>query len=119
MTMFAHQFVSVTNGFTDRQRQAAELLIAGVAFQQDGTTWEVYSHEGDYIGKMSTYIVCETAHMLKKAGLKINNTAWLKEPGANPTKPHLGAISFGHNSFPPDEVQRMMDRRFKRPFTLL
>lgn len=119
--MFVNQFVSVTHGFTDRQRQAAELLIAGVAFQEDGKNWDVISHEGDWIGKMSTYIVCETAHMLKKAGLIPNNSPYYSEPGAHPCPkfPGAGVMTFGHNPFPPEEVQRMMERRFKRPLTLL
>lgn len=109
--MFASKFVSVTNGFSDRQRQAAELLIAGVAFRQDGKNWDVYSHAGDEIGKMSTFIVCETTHMLKKAGLKVNNSPYYKGS--------TDAITFGHNDFPPDEIDKMMERRFKRPLTLM
>lgn len=119
--MFAHQFVRVTNGFTDRQRQAAELLIAGVAFQQDGKLWNVINHEGDMIGTMSTFIVCETSSMLQKAGLKRNNSPFYQGPHAHPCPPFPGAqvCTFGHNDFPPGEVQQMMERRFKRPLTLL
>jgi hypothetical protein len=119
--MFTSQFVRVTNGFTDRQRQAAELLIAGVAFQKDGKTWDVYSHEGDTIGTMSTFIVSETTCMLKKAGLKLNNSPYYQGPHAHPTPPFPGAqvVTFAHNGFPLEEVQRMMERRFKRPLTLM
>jgi hypothetical protein len=119
--MFANQFVRVTAGFSDRQRQAAELLIAGVAFQKDGTTFDVISHEGDQIGTMSTFIACETSSMLQKAGLKRNNSPHYQGPHAHPCPPFQGAqvITFAHNGFPPDEIQKMMDRRFKRPFTLL
>ena len=119
--MFANQFVRITNGFTDRQRQAAELLIAGVAFQDTGTEWTVFSHEGDEIGKMSTFIVCETICMLKKAGLKLNNSPYYQGPHAHPTPPFPGAgvATFGHNGFPPDEMQAMMERRCKRPLTLM
>jgi hypothetical protein len=119
--MFTSQFVRVTNGFTDRQRQAAELLIAGVAFQNDGKTWNVISHEGDQIGVMSTFIVSETCHMLKKAGLKLNNSVHYKGPHAHPCPPFPGAqvATFAHNGFPPDEIQKMMERRFKRPLTLM
>lgn len=119
--MFANQFVCVTHGFSDRQRQAAELLIAGVAFQKDGKVWDVISHEGEFIGQMSTYMVAETAHMLKKAGLKSNNSVHYKGPNAHPAPPFPGAsvVTFGHNNFPPDEVQQMMDRRCKRPLTLM
>jgi len=96
--MFANQFVRVTNGFTDRQRQAAELLIAGVAFQEDGKTWHVISHDGDEIGKMSTFIVSETTHMLKKAGLKLNNSEFYRGPHAHPSPPITGAqvVTFSH-----------------------
>lgn len=119
--MFANNFVRVTNGFTDRQRQAAELLIAGVAFQDTGTEWTVISHEGDEIGKMSTFIVCETICMLKKAGLKLNNSPFYQGPNAHPTPKFPGAqvATFGHNDFPFEEVQRMMNRRFKKPLTLM
>ena len=119
--MYAAQFVRVTAGFSDRQRQAAELLIAGVAFQKDGKTWDVISHEGDQIGTMSTFIVCETVSMLKKAGLILNNSPHYRGPHAHPCPPFPGAqvATFGHNSFPFDEIQRMMDRRFKRPLTLM
>ena len=119
--MYADQFVRVTAGFSDRQRQAAELLIAGVAFQETGSTWSVISHEGDEIGKMSTFIVCETIHMLKQAGLKLNNSPHYQGPGAHPTPPFPGAqvATFGHNGFPAHEIQAMMDRRFKRPLTLM
>lgn len=119
--MFANQFVNVTNGFTDRQRQAAELLIAGVAFQEDGKTWNVISHAGDDIGKMSTFIVSETICMLKKAGLKLNNSEYYKGPNAHPCPPFPGAqvATFGHNNFPPEEMDAMMNRRFKKPLTLM
>lgn len=117
--MFANQFVKVTNGYSDRQRQASELLIAGVAFQQDGKSWTVYSHEGDEIGKMSTFIVNETTHMLKKSGLKVNNSEHYQGPNAHPTRPGYGVITFGHNDFPPGEIDLMMKRRFLRPLTLL
>lgn len=119
--MFATQFVRVTNGFSDRQRQAAELLIAGVAFQETGSLWNVISHEGDEIGKMSTFIVSETIHMLKKAGLKLNNSVHYQGPNAHPCAPFPGAqvATFAHNGFPPEEIQAMMDRRFKRPLTLM
>ena len=119
--MYVNTFVRATAGFTDRQRQAAELLIAGVAFQRDGSNWDVISHEGDQIGVMSTFIVSETIHMLKKAGLKLNNSPFYQGPHAHPTPPFKGAqvATFGHNHFPPEELRRMMDRRFKRPLTLM
>jgi len=119
--MFASQFVKSTNGFSDRQRQAAELLIAGVAFQNDGITWTVISHEGDEIGLMSTFIVCETINMLKKSGLKLNNSIHYQGEGRhpNPPFPNAGVATFGYNPFPPEEIQAMMDRRFKNPLTLM
>lgn len=119
--MYTSQFVRVTNGFTDRQRQAAEMLIAGVAFQRDGKTWNVISHEGDEIGTMSTFIVSETICMLKRAGLKLNNTPHYQGPHAHPNPPFPGAqvATFGYNTFPPEEIGRMMDRRFKRPLVLM
>lgn len=119
--MYSAQFVRATNGFSDRQRQAAELLIAGVAFQKDGKVWDVFSHDGDHIGTMSTFIVCETVNMLKKAGLKLNNSSHYRGADAHPCPPFPGAqvATFGHNEFPFDEIQRMMERRVKRPLTLM
>lgn len=119
--MLASKFVRATNGFSDRQRQAAELLIAGVAFQKDGKTWDVFSHQGDEIGKMSTFIVNETTNMLKQAGLKVNNSSYYKGANAHPCPSFIGAgvITFGHNDFDLGEVQRMMDRRSKKPLTLM
>lgn len=119
--MYTTQFTRITNGYTDRQRQAAEMLIAGVAFQQDGKTWTVYSHEGEFIGTLSTFIACETANMLKKAGLKSNASSLFKGGGnAHPTKPGFGVLTFGfNNNIPNEEMRVMMDRRFKKPLTLL
>jgi hypothetical protein len=117
--MFASQFVRITQGYTDRQRQAAEMLIAGVAFQKDGKTWTVISHEGDFMGEMSTFIVSQTAHMLKKAGLKNNNSRHYQGPNAHPTNPGYGVCTFGHNGFTAAELNPIMERRFKRPLTLL
>lgn len=119
--MFAHKFIRATAGFDDRQRQAAELLIAGVAFQQDGKTWHVFSHAGDQIGVMSTHMVSMTANMLKKAGLKANNSPYYKGKDAHPCPsfPGAGVMTFGHNGFPVEEIDAMMERRFKKPLTLL
>lgn len=113
---FASNLVALTNGFSDRQRIAAELLLIGVAFQRDGKTWEVISIEGDVLGAMSTFMVCETACMLKKQGLKSN----AHKDGYQGSGPYM---TFAHDpqlSNVPDEVVReMLDRRFRNPVTLM
>jgi hypothetical protein len=115
--MFANQFVSLTNGFTDRQRIAAELLIIGVAFQRTNTTWQVISIEGDDLGVISTFVVSETACMLKKCGLKSNAA---KKFYMGMDKPY---ITFAHDdklsSIPDEVVREMLDRRFRNPVTLM
>jgi hypothetical protein len=116
---FTDKFVQATNGFNTRQRLAAEMLIAGVAFQEDGKTWGVYSHEGDNLGKLSTFVVSEVSCMLNKAGLKRNNSPHFRGPNAHPTKPGYGVCTFAYNDFPIEVVQEIMDRRFRHPQVLL
>lgn len=107
-----------TNNLNDRFRVAAEMLIAGVAFQKDGKTWEVFSHDGDDLGTLSTFMVCETACMLKKMGFQSDG---LQEYGGNIAY-GMGCITFGRKlNYTPEvyaEVQEMMDRRFRRPVHL-
>lgn len=118
--MFASKFVTSTNGYSDRQRLAAEMLIAGVAFQKDGKMWNVFSHEGDHLGAMSTFIVSQTICMLKKAGLKLNGHYLLKGGCAHPNPPFPGAgvATFGFNTFPPGVIEEMMARRVAKPLVL-
>lgn len=107
-----------TNNLNDRFRVAAEMLIAGVAFQKSGTLWEVYSHAGDDLGTLSTFMVCETACLLKKMGFQSDG---LSEYGGNITT-GMGCITFGRKlNFTPEvcaEVEEMMDRRWRRPVHL-
>lgn len=112
--------LSLTRNMTDRIRCAVEMLIAGVAFQKDGKTWTVISHDGDFMGEISTFMVSETTCLLKKTTkLKVSS---LKEYGGNQANPGAGCITFGHNRFSEsDQVQirQIMERRFKRPLTLM
>jgi hypothetical protein len=85
-------------GLDDRLRVCAELLVTGVAFQQDGKTWSVFSHEGEEIGIMSTYWVNATTHAMKKLGWKVNGF----DPIMYGDKP---AITFGHH---PDNMPRLL-----------
>jgi hypothetical protein len=122
--MYAQQFVGLTNNLSDRQRVAIEMLIAGVAFEQaDGKTWDVFSHHGDLLGTMSTFMVSEAACLLRKAGLKSNRSPYYQGPFANPcsidAKRRLAVVTFYHgNGFPDAEVLEMMERRFKNEVNL-
>lgn len=114
--MFASQFVSSTNGFNNRQRIAAEMLMIGVAFQRTGTEWDVISIEGDHIGVLSTFVLSETACMLKKAGLKSNAAPeFFKDVGEYVTFAHDPKLS----RIPQDEIDSALARRFKNPVTLM
>lgn len=72
----------------DRQRVAAEMLIAGVAFQNDPKRWDVFSHNGEHIGEMSTVMLNETARALKALGLK---STCITEP----SKGEVPSLTFG------------------------
>lgn len=116
------RFIQETNGFNDRQRIAAEMLIAGVAFQEDGKTWSVISHYGDELGKMSTFMVCTTANMLKKAKLRINNNTQYKKDGHPcPPFPGAGVVTFGYNPtlVTKEEMIEMIERRTNNPQVLI
>lgn len=114
---FASQFVGLTNGLSDRLRIAAEMLMIGVAYQETGTVWSVYSIEGDDIGKMSTFMVSQTACMLKKQGLRSNHDGGLLSRGGRPY------LTFAHDpklsNIPDDVIQEMLTRRFRNPVTLM
>jgi len=109
-----------THNLNDRMRVAAEMLLAGVAFQQDGKIWHVYSHAGDDFGTMSTFMVCETACMLKKLGFKSDN---LRDYGGSvnpPDSKFRGVVTFGRNIHWVDaELDAMMERRVRNPQNLI
>ena len=115
--MFADQFVSLTNGFTDRQRVAAEMLLIGVAFQESGNSWRVISIEGDELGFMSTFIVSETACMLKRCGLKSNAA---REFFCELEKPYV-TFAYDHQlSYIPNEmIDEMVGRRLRNQVNLV
>ena len=120
--MSALRFIHETNGFNARQRIAAEMLIAGVAFQEDGKTWIVISHYGDELGKMSTFMVFTTANMLKKAKLLINNSSHYKKNGhPSPPFPGAGVVTFGYNPslVTKEEMEEMIERRSNNPQVLM
>lgn len=99
----------------DRLRVAAELLVAGVAFKTDNKTWEVFSHNGEHIGTMSTYMVCETARALK--ALKLKSTCITQ-----PAKGEQASITFGFDfdRWPSRraEMAAIIERRERRFVTL-
>lgn len=119
--MFADQFVSLTNGLATRFRVAAEMLLIGIAYQRENNLWEIISIEGDSLGTMSTFMVSETACMLKRAGLKSNAAKEFYRPGIDPQPAPF--VTFAHDdklSSVPEEVFReILDRRFKNPVNLV
>lgn len=103
---------SLISGFTDdRMRVAAELLIAGVAFQETGKLWRVFSHDGDEIGEMSTYIVSEATRALKSLGLKANQIT-------NVNRGENASVTFGHSYPNPAELEDIMRRRSRKIATI-
>jgi hypothetical protein len=94
-------------GMEDRMRVAAELLVAGVAFQRSGTRWDVISHDGDHIGELSTHVVCQASRALKLVGLESTSVTDLKAGEEQ-------SVTFGHFHPRPDELDAIMDRRSRR-----
>lgn len=95
----------------DRMRVAAELLIAGVAFQESGKVWRVISHDGDEIGEMSTYMVSETTHVLKSLGLR-------RTCITNVQAGERDSVTFGHYYDDGDEMEKIMKRRSRKMTTI-
>jgi hypothetical protein len=92
----------------DRQRIAIEMLIAGVAFKQDGTRWDVYSHGGDEVGTLSTYMLCEAACTLRKLGLKSSSDF------GGYQKKEYGVMTFYYGNHLRDEwVEELIEKRTK------
>jgi hypothetical protein len=98
------------------------MLLAGVAFQNDRQTWHVFSHDGDQLGTLSTFMVGCAAHELKLTGY-INDG--LMDHGGHPTPYHaegfrLGCISFGRFvMWPAGILEEMMERLWQEPQTIL
>lgn len=92
-------------------RIAAELLIAGVAFQKDGKLWEVFSHNGEYLGEMSHHMVNTTIHVLKKMGLR-------RERITSLTRGEMDSVTFGHYYPNQEELEQMMTRRERKPVSI-
>ena len=103
--MLSLPVTSSSHGLDDRKRIAIEMLIAGVAFKETGTRWNVYSHEGDELGSLSTFLVSEVTHLMKKAGYKPDDLSRFMKPGEE-------YRSFGHG-FPNHQVEEIMARRAK------
>lgn len=86
-------------GLDDRLRICVELLVAGVAFQTDNRVWEVFSHEGEHIGTMSTYWVTSTICAMKKLG-------WRSSSITSPSKGEQASLTLGHV---PGNIRHMSD----------
>ena len=89
---------------SDRMRVAAELLIAGVAFRTSGTHWDVFSHDGDHIGELSTFYVCEATHALRSIGLRRTS---ITDVNAGEKE----SVTFGHHYPDGIELDAIMKRR--------
>lgn len=99
----------IANNIEDRLRVAAEMLIAGVAFQTSSTRWSVYSHNGEEIGELSTFIVNETTRVMKKLGFK-------RERVTDITREY-DSVTFGHNCshvISAEEMDRIIERRERK-----
>lgn len=82
------------------------MLIAGVAFQhpQDTKTWQVFSHEGDELGTLSTGVVEQMRIHFRQHGYR-----WERI-----TRIHAGendSVTFGFNA---RISERMMETLIKR-----
>jgi len=77
-------------GLDDRLRVCAELMVAGFAFQTDTRTWEVYSHDGEHIGTMSTFWVNTTTCAMKKLG-------WRTSTLTSIPRGEKASLTFGHD----------------------
>lgn len=97
----------LTDALLDRCRIATELLVAGVAFQRTGTRWDVYSHDGNHIGELSTFMVCHAGNALKRTGLK---SAAVTDVNAG----EQPSVTFGHFHPDLDERDAIMTRRSRR-----
>lgn len=103
-------------GIEDRLRVCVELLVAGVAFQSDTRTWEVFSHDGEHIGTMSTYWVTATICAVKKLG-------WRSTTITSPSKGEQASLTLGHRArntrhMSASDWDALMDRRHRRFVTI-
>jgi hypothetical protein len=111
-----------TDHLGDRFKTAAKMLLAGVAFQNDRRTWHVFSHDGDQLGTLSTFIVGAAARELKLLGYTNDG---LRDCGGHPTTYHaegfrLQCLSFGRKvNWPAGVLEEMMERLAREPQTIL
>lgn len=97
-------------------RASMELLIAGVGFKMYGDpNYKVYSHEGNFIGKLPYYMVATLIAYNNR------NTGWGYVNIRSPRDNYEHTITYGYRKFSEeefDEVQRMMDFYFENPVTI-
>ena len=103
-------------GLDDRLRVCVELLVAGVAFQTDNRVWEVFSHDGEHIGTMSTYWVHSTICAMKKLG-------WRSSTITSPSKGEQASLTLGHDRRNTRHMtladwDALMDRRHRKVVTI-
>lgn len=103
-------------GLDDRLRVCVELLVAGVAFQTDTKTWEVFSHDGEHIGTMSTFWVHSTICAMKKQG-------WRSSTITSIPKGEQASLTLGHEkrntrAMTMADWDALMDRRHRKFVTM-
>jgi hypothetical protein len=54
--------------------EVIQMLYDGVAFQEDGRTYIVFSHEGDEIGPLTTQEVCYAISIMRQHGRAVGKT---------------------------------------------
>jgi hypothetical protein len=95
-----------------RHRIAGEMLIAGVAFQRDTTTWAVFSHDGDELGTLSTHVVETMRRHFKRYGYR----------PARITNIHGGeqdSVTYGFGAVMSSQLmERLMERHRRNPKTI-
>lgn len=62
----SHNVQTLAERLGGAHREVFELLVAGVAFEQTTKRWEVFSHEGEYIGSLPTYRLLSLQTLLRR-----------------------------------------------------
>jgi len=74
-------------------RKVIKAMIDGVAFRRDALWFDVYSHEGDELGQISTADVNYAIHFMKKAGRPVGKLTHITMQ-KNPFYCHEPAFTF-------------------------
>lgn len=104
--------VTILAGLDTRHRIAGEMLIAGVAFQRDTTTWAVFSHDGDELGTLSTHVVETMRRHFKRFGYRPSRIT-------NPAGGEEDSLTYGFGTVMSSALmERLMERHRRNPKTI-